>query len=246
MADNKTLLNDYMQRRRYKRLQPLAALVDMDGTLYDSMGNHAAAWEQMCREIGLYVTYDEFFMYEGMTGAQTIDLIFQRCRGRNATEEECKELYHRKTEIFKTLPDVKMMEGANDLTDIMQEVGMRRVLVTGSGQNSLLNRLDADFPGVFVSGMRVTSKDVTHGKPHPEPFSRGMQLARVTPSQAIAIDNAPLGVKSAATSGAFTIGVVTGPISRTELEAAGAAIVYNSMRECADEFPQLIYDMLTL
>ena len=246
MADNKTLLNDYMQRRRYKRLQPLAALVDMDGTLYDSMGNHAAAWEQMCREIGLYVTYDEFFMYEGMTGAQTIDLIFQRCRGRNATEEECKELYHRKTEIFKTLPDVKMMEGANDLTDIMQEVGMRRVLVTGSGQNSLLNRLDADFPGVFVSGMRVTSKDVTHGKPHPEPFIRGMQLARVTPSQAIAIDNAPLGVKSAATSGAFTIGVVTGPISRTELEAAGAAIVYNSMRECADEFPQLIYDMLTL
>ena len=89
MADNKTLLNDYMQRRRYKRLQPLAALVDMDGTLYDSMGNHAAAWEQMCREIGLDVTYDEFFMYEGMTGAQTIDLIFQRCRGRNATEEEC-------------------------------------------------------------------------------------------------------------------------------------------------------------
>lgn len=246
MADNKTLLNDYMQRRRYKRLQPLAALVDMDGTLYDSMGNHAAAWEQMCREIGLDVTYDEFFMYEGMTGAQTIDLIFQRCRGRNATEEECKELYHRKTEIFKTLPDVKMMEGAKDLTDIMQEVGMRRVLVTGSGQNSLLNRLDADFPGVFVSGMRVTSKDVTHGKPHPEPFIRGMQLARVTPSQAIAIDNAPLGVKSAATSGAFTIGVVTGPISRTELEAAGAAIVYNSMRECADEFPQLIYDMLTL
>lgn len=246
MIDNKALLKDYMQRRRYKRLQPLAALIDMDGTLYDSMDNHATAWEIMCSEAGLEATHDEFFMYEGMTGAQTIDLIMQRCRGRHATPEECTELYHRKTEIFKTLPDVKVMEGAKEMTDIMKEVGMRRVLVTGSGQNSLLNRLENDFPGIFEDGMRVTSRDVSHGKPHPEPFIRGMQLARVTPSQAIAVDNAPLGVKSAATSGAFTIGVVTGPVPRNELEAAGASIVYDSVRECAEKFPQLLYDMLTL
>lgn len=246
MTDNKAILSDYMQRRRYKRLQPLAALIDMDGTLYDSMDNHATAWEKMCKEAGLDVTHDEFFLYEGMTGAQTIDLLMQRCRGRHATEEECETLYRRKTEIFKTLPPVEPMDGAKDLTDIMKEIGMRRVLVTGSGQNSLLSRLDTDFPGVFANGMRVTSRDVTHGKPHPEPFIRGMQLAGVTPSQAIAIDNAPLGVKSAATAGAFTIGVVTGPVPRVELEGAGASIVYNSMRECAEAFPQLLFDMLTL
>lgn len=246
MTDNKVILSDYMSRRRYKRLQPLAALVDMDGTLYDSMGNHATAWELMCKEAGLDVTHDEFFLYEGMTGAQTIDILMQRCRNRHATQEECEALYHRKTEIFKTLPEVKPMDGAHELTEIMKEVGMRRVLVTGSGQSSLLGRLDIDFPGIFEEGMRVTSRDVSHGKPHPEPFIRGMQLARVTPSQAIAVDNAPLGVKSAATSGAFTIGVVTGPIPRSELEAAGAAIVYDSVRECAEKLPQLLYDMLTL
>ncbi|MDE6702309.1 MAG: HAD family phosphatase [Muribaculaceae bacterium] len=246
MTDNKAILSDYILRRRYRRLQPIAALVDMDGTLYDSMDNHATAWELMCKEAGLSVSHDEFFLYEGMTGAQTIDLLMQRCFNRHATQDECEKLYHRKTEIFKTLPDVKPMEGAKDLTEIMKEVGMRRVLVTGSGQSSLLGRLDKDFPDVFDKGMRVTSRDVTHGKPHPEPFIRGMQLAGVTPSQAIAIDNAPLGVKSAATAGAFTIGVVTGPVPRAELEAAGAAIVYDSMRECADAFPQLLYDMLTL
>lgn len=246
MTDNIAVLSDYMARRRYKRLQPLAALVDMDGTLYDSMDNHATAWELMCKEAGLDVTHDEFFMYEGMTGAQTIDILMQRCRNRHATPEEREALYHRKTEIFKTLPVVKPMEGARELTEIMKEVGMRRVLVTGSGQSSLLARLDKDFPGVFEKDMRVTSRDVAHGKPHPEPFIRGMQLARVTPSQAIAIDNAPLGVKSAATAGAFTIGVVTGPVPRKELEAAGAAIVYDSMRECSAAFPQLLYDMLSL
>lgn len=246
MTNTKAILTDYMARRRYTRLQPLAALIDMDGTLYDSMGNHATAWHIMCEEAGLQVTHDEFFLYEGMTGAQTIDLIMKRCRGRHATAEECESLYHRKTEIFKTLTPVKPMPGARELMNLIKEVGMRRVLVTGSGQNSLLNRLDDDFPGVFTDGMRVTSRDVTHGKPHPEPYIRGMQLARVTPSQAIAIDNAPLGVKSAATAGALTVGVVTGPIPRKELEASGATIVYGSMVECAEAFPQLLYDILTL
>ena len=246
MTDYREILKDYMARRRYKRLQPLAALIDMDGTLYDSMGNHAEAWARMCAENDLTVDRDEFFMFEGMTGAQTIDIIMQRCRNRHATPEECEKLYHRKTEIFRELPDVGPMPGARRLLDLLVEVGIRCVLVTGSGQNSLLNRLDNDFPGVFAPGMRVTSRDVTKGKPHPEPFIRGMQLAGVTPSQAIAIDNAPLGVKSAATAGALTIGVVTGPIPSAELESAGATIVFNSMEECAERFPTLLYDILTL
>lgn len=246
MTPYRDILKDYMERRRYKRLQPLAALIDMDGTLYDSMGNHAEAWYRMCKENDLTVDRDEIFMFEGMTGAQTIDIIMQRCRGRHATPEECESLYHRKTEIFKDLPDVGPMPGARQLLDLLVEVGIRCVLVTGSGQSSLLDRLDTDFPGIFAPGMRVTSRDVTKGKPHPEPFIRGMQLAGVTPSQSIAIDNAPLGVKSAATAGALTVGVVTGPIPNKELESAGAAIVFNSMEECAEGFPLLLYEMLTL
>lgn len=245
MNDSVQIIRDFVVRHHYEKLHPVAALVDMDGTLYDSMRNHARAWSMMCAEAGLTVDYDEFFMYEGMTGAQTIDIIMQRCRGRHATAEECESLYHRKTELFTSLPAVEVMPGARELTSLMKEVGMRRVLVTGSGQSSLIGRLDSDFPGVFDSNMRVTSKDVAHGKPHPEPYIRAMQLARVTPSQAIAIENAPLGVKSAATSGAFTIGVVTGPVPRAELEGAGAAIVYDSMTECAEAFPTLLYNMLT-
>lgn len=241
----KDTVAEFKRRHHYQSLQPLAALIDMDGTLYDSMQNHADAWQQMCTEAGLATDRDEFFLYEGSTGAQTINLIIRRCLGRDATTEECERLYHRKTEIFRSLPQVSPMSGAQELTAMMKEIGMKRILVTGSGQSSLLDRLDTDFPGIFVEGMRVTSRDVTHGKPHPEPYIRALQLAGVRPSQAIAIENAPLGVKSAATAGVFTIGVVTGPIPRTELESAGAAVVFDSMHECADAFPSLIYEMLT-
>ena len=62
----------------------------------------------------------------------------------------------------------------------------------------------------------------------------------------IAIENAPLGVKSASDAGAFTIAVTTGPIPREELEKAGAAIVFDSMPQCAEMLPQLIFKMFNL
>ena len=132
------------------------------------------------------------------------------------------------------------------MLNFFKEVNMRRVLVTGSGQRSLIDRLEKDFPGAFTSSMMVTSRDVKCGKPHPEPFIKAMEMARVRPSQAIAIENAPLGVKSASAAGAFTVAVTTGPIPREELIKAGAAIVFDSMEQCAEMLPQLVFKMFNL
>lgn len=235
----------FLKAHHYRSVKPLAALIDMDGTLYDSMGNHARAWHRMVSELGIDMDCDEFFMFEGRTGADTLDIIFQRAYGRDATPQEKEELYRLKTEYFGQLPEVSPMPGARQMTDTLARCGIRRVLVTGSGQSSLINRLDEDFPGIFLPGMRVTSRDVKRGKPHPEPFIRAMQLARVKPSQSIAIENAPLGVKAANDAGAFTIAVTTGPIPRQAMQDAGAAVIFGSMQECADNIHLLIYELLT-
>ena len=235
----------FLQRHHFERIVPRAALIDMDGTLYDSMKNHTAAWHRLVSEIGIECTLDEFYLYEGRTGASTINHLFNRAWGRDATDEEIAELYHRKTVYFSELPPVAPMPGALEMVKTFEAVGAKRVLVTGSGQNSLLSRLDTDFPGLFPADMRVTSRDVTHGKPHPEPFIRAMQLARVSPSQSIVVENAPLGVEAGHRSGAFTVAVTTGPIPVAEMERAEADIVFPSMQEFADSLPALLYAMVT-
>ena len=246
MEINDDIILSFLRRRHYKQLQPLAALIDMDGTIYDSMGNHADAWHRLATELGIESTRDEFFMYEGRTGASTLNILFNRAYGRDATAQEIEELYARKALYFTQMPAVKPMPGAMSMLDFFKEVNMRRVLVTGSGQRSLIDRLEKDFPGAFTPSMMVTSRDVKCGKPHPEPFIKAMEMARVRPSQAIAIENAPLGVKSASAAGAFTVAVTTGPIPREELEKAGAAIVFDSMPQCAEMLPQLVFKMLNL
>ncbi len=245
MNDIIDIIRNFLGKHHYHAVVPKAALLDMDGTIYDSMGHHADAWTKMCAQEGLKCSRDEFFLLEGRTGASTIDLLMQRNYGRPATDEEKKRLYRKKTEFFNELPPVGAMPGVVNLLRTMKEIGMERVIVTGSGQASLIDRLQADFPGIFSADKMVTSRNVTHGKPHPEPYIRGLQLAGVSPSQAIAVDNAPLGVESASRAGVFTIGVTTGPVSQTALYEAGATIVYQSMEAFADNFPILVYNLLT-
>lgn len=233
----------YLDRTGYRKVAPRAALIDMDGTLYDSMPGHTAAWYRMITELGAAATRDEFYLYEGMTGADTINLIFNRAFGRNATKAETEEYYRRKTEYFRSGYKAEVMPGAPVMVQALKDMGIRCVLVTGSGQMSLIERVNRDFPGIFGEGMFVTSRDVVHGKPDPEPFKRGMEKARVQPWESIIVENAPLGVKAGNSSGAFTVAVTTGPIPREAFEEAGADIIFPSMEEFSRSITGLVMAM---
>lgn len=216
-----------------------AALLDMDGTLYESMSYHTRAWKKMADQVGLEATEKEFYLYEGRTGASTINILFNRNFCRDATDREIKDLYGLKSRIFTMIANVEPMPGASDLLKFLCSKGLKCVLVTGSGQSTLIKRLDKDFPGVFAPDMRITAANTEHSKPHPDPYLKAMNIAGVTPAQSIAFENAPLGVESAARSGAFTVGVSTGPIPMEALKEAGADIVFPSMQACADGIPNL-------
>ncbi len=225
---------------KYKYITPKVALIDMDGTLYDSMPRHARAWHRMATELGIDCTIEEFFAYEGRTGASTINILFRRALGRDATAEEVKELYGKKAKYFVEFGEAPVMPGAPEMLSGLVEHGIRPVLVTGSGQASLLEKLDCDFPGIFAPEMRITAHDVKRGKPDPEPYLIAMARAGATPWDCLVIENAPLGVQAGARSGALTIGVNTGPIPPQEMIDAGADVLYDSMPAFASDLRNLL------
>lgn len=202
-----------------------AALIDMDGVLYDSMPLHCRAWRATLLEEGLDIPEEEFFLYEGMTGPATINLLMERERGVTLPMEACRELYARKAERFMAMEAPRPMPGATEMLARLRERGIVTVLVTGSAQNSLLSRLETDYPGAFPPERRVTALDVTHGKPHPEPYLRGLEKAGVEAGEAVVIENAPLGVRAGKSAGIFTIAWTTGPIPRGRFEAEGADLI---------------------
>ncbi len=235
------IIDRFKHHRGYTALEPRAALFDMDGTLYDSMPHHARAWMDMCREAGFEAEPYDFFLAEGRTGADTIEMLMMRSRGRHATAADVEHYYAIKSANFRRMPPVDLMPGAPQAVRACMDAGLATVLVTGSGQTSLIERLGRDYPGAF--GLKVSAREVAHGKPAPEPYLKAMEMAGVEPWQAIVVENAPLGVRSGVAAGVFTIGVATGPMPVEVLLEAGATVVFESMPACAAAMPELLKSM---
>ncbi|EIY66550.1 Phosphorylated carbohydrates phosphatase [Bacteroides ovatus CL03T12C18] len=217
----------------------------MDGVIYDSMGANALAWHEAMSSVGAKSTLEDFYLFEGRTGSAIIDILFERSFGRKATENEKKEIYQTKVNLFdKMQPDgAKPMDGIKEVLAIVKETGLIPVIVTGSGQQSMFDRLEQHFPAVYDKEKIVTAYDVKHGKPHPEPYLTGMEKAGVTPEEAIVVENAPLGVKAAKAAGIFTIAVNTGPLANRKLLEAGADLVFPSMHKLAGELKRIVAEI---
>ncbi|MDR0546739.1 MAG: HAD family phosphatase, partial [Dysgonamonadaceae bacterium] len=91
-----------------------AVFFDMDGVLYNSMPSHVQAWYDVATSWGIEASIDEFYLYEGRTGQSTINLLFNRQFGRDATPEEMQRIYEQKAQRFIELeqPESQPMNGA--------------------------------------------------------------------------------------------------------------------------------------
>ncbi|WP_029906123.1 HAD family phosphatase [Prevotella sp. 10(H)] len=240
----KTAFKDYLKKHNYTSFDLKAVLFDMDGVLYDSMKWHAKSWKETMDEFGIPSTPEEFYLYEGMIGNSTINHLMKREKGRDATPEEKETIYKRKTELFTEYNDGSLIPFAYDFVKKVHDEGFTCVLVTGSGQPTLINKLEHNFPGLFAKDKMVTAFDVKHGKPHPEPYFMGLEKGgNLRPNQAVVIENAPRGVEAAVAAGIFTIAVNTGPMDDKVLQDAGANIVLPSMAALYENWDSFTQDM---
>ena len=216
-----------------------AVLFDMDGVLYNSMPYHASAWHRAMAQFGYDLPEDEVYMHEGRTGTSTVNLVSMRERGVEETEERIQEIYKVKSDLFNEFPPAEPMPGALELLRQLKAQGLLILIVTGSGQRSLLDKLNHHYPDIFSRELMVTAFDVKHGKPHPEPYLMGMQKGGLRPEECIVVENAPLGVRAAKAAGIFTVAVNTGPLPDRALLDEGADMLFPSMQALSDAWGEL-------
>ena len=218
----KQAINTYLQKNGFEALRLKAVFFDMDGVLFDSMPNHAKTWAVVAREYGLDLSPEAVYMNEGRTA------------------REVEELYARKCALFNQCEEAPPMPGAAEVLRCVKQAGLGIYVVTGSGQLSLLNRLQTNYPGYFSPDRLISSRDVRHGKPHPEPYLMALDRAGLQPWEALVVENAPLGVRSAVAARIFTVAVNTGPLQPQTLTDEGAHLVFPSMNALAEQWEQLL------
>jgi len=235
--DNFTLTLD-------KPLQLKGIFFDMDGVLFNSMPYHAKAWSQVFEEHGFPIPEEEPYLNEGSTALFTVRKMYKKYRDEDISEAFAEEFKTRKHKLMEDYPDSEIMPSMAGLLNKITLSGIDCWVVTGSAQKILLDRLEKEFSGSLNREKMITAFDVKIGKPHPEPYLNAMSKSGFDASQAIVIENAPMGVESAKGAGLFVIAINTGPLNPVVLKEAGADIVLSGSEELAEVWP-MIHEAIT-
>ena len=185
-----------------------AVLFDMDGVLIDSTPAVARVWRRWAIEHN----FDP-------------DTVVQKAHGRPS-----------RTTIREFLPDSDI--DAEDRIVERWEMEDTEGVVFLPGAQHLLNCLPRDrwtivtsctrplaevrlrVAGLPIPEKMVTSSDVTHGKPHPEPYLTAAAKLSLSPADCIVIEDAPAGVRAGKAARARVIGFPT-TMHQRDLERAG-------------------------
>jgi len=180
-----------------------AILFDLDGVLVDSTRQVDREWREWAARKGV----DGDAVMAIAHGVRTVEVIRRVAPHLDADVEAAAIENHEAGDQT----GVVVMPGAIDL---VRSIPSGRWGVVTSGSRLLAqNRLR--YCGLPVPEVLVTSDDVTHGKPHPEPYLKGAERIGFPAPECLVIEDAPAGIQSARAAGSKVIGLAsTYPLER--------------------------------
>ncbi|MEO7069305.1 MAG: HAD family phosphatase [Nostocoides sp.] len=182
---------------------PAAVLWDMDGTLVDTEPYWVAAEHEIVEAAGGTWSDDYALQLVGndlMVSAQFI-------KDHSPTTLTPLEIIERLLArvIVQVRGHLPWRPGAQELLASLAEAGVPCALVTMSWR-SLADAVVGSLPeGTFAAV--VTGDEVSHGKPHPEPYAAASRALGVAVADCVAIEDSPTGVRSGVAAGVPTIAV---------------------------------------
>ena len=200
-----------------------AAILDVDGTLVDSVYHHALAWQRALRRNGVDVPMWRCHRHIGMGG----DKIVGALAGEEWAREHGDDAREAEAELFAELIDeVRPLAGAHKLVDALKQRGHSVVLASSAKEEELEHYIDLvgarDLADAWTS-----SADVEATKPEPDLVQAA--LDRVPDRRAVMVGDATWDCKAAGRAGIPSVGVLTGGFGEQELHAAGAEAVFESL-----------------
>jgi HAD superfamily hydrolase (TIGR01509 family) len=205
------------------------AILDVDGTLVDSAYHHALAWHRAFRERDLVLPMWRIHRSIGKGG----DRLVPDLAGAEVERSDGAALRAAQRERFRELiGEVQPLGGARELLVAFKEQGWRIALASSGREDEVahyLGLLDAEeLPDAVVS-----SADVETTKPAPDVFALAYEHAApdLDPHAVLVVGDATWDCEAARRAAMTPVGVLCGGFGRHELEAAGAAVVFETLDE---------------
>ncbi len=206
-------------------MTPPAAILDIDGTLVDTVYHHSLTWYRALRSRDLGVPVWRIHRHIGMGGDQIVSAL---C-GDEAEEKHGDALREAEGDLYsQVIDEVAPLPGAHDLLATLKERGHEVVLASSAKEEELEHYVDLLDARDLVDAA-TSSADVEATKPHPDIVQVAME--RVRSDDAVMVGDATWDVIAAGRAGIPTVGLLTGGFSEAELRDVGADPVFSSLEE---------------
>ena len=198
-------------------------LFDMDGTLIDNLAYHFAALEEYIKREGFTLLEPVSLKVNGM---HSNDLFMMLIGTEAVAKYGFDRLNREKEELYREMyrPHIEPIVGVFDFLKAAKAAGIKCAIGSSGCRENVQMIIDglgiADLVDASISG-----SDVTHGKPHPEIFTKAHEALGLKAEECVVVEDAVNGILSGVAAGCKCIAVTTTATAEM-LTEAGASLCF--------------------
>jgi HAD superfamily hydrolase (TIGR01509 family) len=204
-------------------------ILDLDGTLVDTVYAHVFAWHRALAERGFSIEGWRIHRKIGMSGGLFTRAVAREI-GRSLEPEEADAIQRRHGELFRQLlPNRPVLPGAVALLRYLGDMGVPHGIATSGRRPEIDSSLEA--LGVGAEMVVIERGDVARAKPEPDLFIACQQRLGLAADECYVVGDAVWDLLAARRAGMLSVGMLTGGYGEDELIRAGAYRVYRDAAE---------------
>jgi HAD superfamily hydrolase (TIGR01509 family) len=212
-------------------------LLDLDGTLVDSVYEHVMSWREALEEADIRLPNWKIHRRIGMSGRLFLPTLLREL-GKRIDKAEIHSIEKMRGSIFRRkISEIRALPGAKELLQYLEKIGARWAIAT-SGDRAQVDQLLRNFD-IPETVPVITGDDVAAAKPAPDSFVLAAQRLEVSPHDSVVIGDSPWDLLAAQRMKGLGVGFLCGGYAREELERAGAYRVYDDPGDLLSHLEEL-------
>ena len=200
-------------------------LFDMDGTLVDNLAYHFTAFDAYAQREGFTLLEPVSLKINGMHSND----IFPMLLGDEVVAEYGLDRLNReKEEVYREMyrPNIEPIVGMLEFLQAAKAAGVKCAI----GSSGCRENVQMIIEGLGIADLidaSISGSDVTHGKPHPEIFTKAHEALGLKAEECIVVEDAVNGILAGVAAGCKCVAITTTATAEV-LSEAGASLCFEN------------------